>query len=228
MHLLLKIAEQVNVDSQTNATATATLAAPGVGFKWRVIGWRASYSGFALSKQVNVDSQSNLVATATLAAPGVGVRWRVTGWRASYSGLAITAGFRSTVTGLDGGTIGRGVISSDAWEVDLSTPLDGADNGAVSVALPAGGVGAVGDVSIHAYRVSASLTDGFRSTITGLEGVTIGRSVSTSDAWEVNLTGPIDGADNTTVAISLPAGGVGVVGDVSIQAFRVPITLTDG
>ena len=113
-----------------------------------------------VAEQVNVASQTNLDATATLAAPGVGVKWRVTGWRASYSGLAITVGFRATVTGIEGVTIARGVTSSDAWDVDLTGPLDGADNGAVSITLPAGGIGAVGDVSIHAFRTPITLTDG--------------------------------------------------------------------
>ena len=113
-----------------------------------------------IAEQVAVDSQANLTATATLAAPGVGVKWRVTGWSASYSGLAITTGFRATVTGLEGVTIGRGVVSSDAWEVTLTAPLDGADNGTAAISLPAGGIGSVGDVSIHAYRVPITLTDG--------------------------------------------------------------------
>ena len=111
-------------------------------------------------EQVNVDSQANLTATATLAAPGVGFKWRVTGWSASYSGLSITAGFRATVTGLEGVTIGRGVVSSDAWDVSLAGPIDGADNGTVAISLPAGGVGAVGDVSINAYKVPITLIDG--------------------------------------------------------------------
>lgn len=113
-----------------------------------------------IAEQVNVDSQTALAATATLAVPGVGFKWRVTGWRASYSGVAITVGLRATVTGLEGVTIGRGVTSSDAWDVDLTAPLDGADNGTVAISLPSGGAGAVGDVSIHAYRVSITLTDG--------------------------------------------------------------------
>ena len=113
-----------------------------------------------VDEQVNVDSQTNATATATLAASGVGFKWRVTGWRASYSGLAITAGFRATVTGLEGVTIGRGVNSSDAWDVDLTGPIDGADNATVAISLPAGGIGAVGDVSIHAYKVPITLTDG--------------------------------------------------------------------
>ena len=112
------------------------------------------------AEQVNVDSQTNATATATLATPGVGLKWRVTGWRASYSGAAVSPGLRATVIGLEGVTIGRGVSSSDAWDVDLTGPIDGADNATVAISLPAGGVGAVGDVSIQAYRVSITLTDG--------------------------------------------------------------------
>jgi hypothetical protein len=39
----------IAVDSQTNATATATLAAAGVGFKWRVTAVSATYSGAAVA-----------------------------------------------------------------------------------------------------------------------------------------------------------------------------------
>ena len=113
-----------------------------------------------IAEQMGVDSQTAAIATAALVVPGTGFKWRVTGWRASYSGLAITVGLRATITGLEGVTIGRGVTSSDAWEVNLTSPLDGADNGNVILTLPSGGAGAVGDVSIMGYRVSITLTDG--------------------------------------------------------------------
>ena len=119
MHILLKTAEQLIVDSQGNATATATLAAPGTGFKWRV-----------------------------------------TGWRASYSGVSITVGLEAILFGLKGVTITRGVTSSDAWEVDLTSPIDGPNNGAIFIQLPPGGVGSGVHVSIQAYRVPITLTDG--------------------------------------------------------------------
>ena len=113
-----------------------------------------------IAEQLRSDFQSNFVATATLEAAGAGFKWRVTSWRASYSGLSITAGFLATVTGLESFTIDRGVTSSDAWEVNLTAPLDSANNGTVSITLPAGGVGATGAVSIHAYKVPITLTDG--------------------------------------------------------------------
>ena len=113
-----------------------------------------------IAESIGVDSQTNFPAVATLSAAGVGLKWRVTGWRASYSGVAITVGLRVTVTGLKGVTIGRGVDSSDAWEVNLTAPIDGADNGAIVITMPSGGVGAVGDVSIWGYRVPITLTDG--------------------------------------------------------------------
>ena len=112
------------------------------------------------SESIGVDSQTNFPAVATLFAPGVGFKWRIAGWRASFSGAAVGVGLRVTVVGLKAVTIARGVDSSDAWEVNLTSPMDGADNGAVSITIPPGGVGAVGDVSIWGYRVSILLTDG--------------------------------------------------------------------
>lgn len=108
---------------------------------------------------VVVDSQTNATATATLAVPGAGFKWRVTGWRASYSGAAVATPTRATVTGLEGVTIGRGVSTNDGWEVNLTGPMEGADNGQPAISIPAGGIGAVGDVSICAFKVPITLTD---------------------------------------------------------------------
>ena len=110
-------------------------------------------------ESVVVDSQNNATATATLAAPGAGFKWRVTGWRASYSGAAVGTPTRATVTGIIGVTIGRGVSTNDGWECSLVNPADGANNGQPAIALPAGGVGAVGDVSIMAFKVPITLVD---------------------------------------------------------------------
>ena len=45
MDVLNMAADTLALDSQTNATASAALAAPGAGFKWRVVAWGASFSG---------------------------------------------------------------------------------------------------------------------------------------------------------------------------------------
>lgn len=103
-----------------------------------------------------VDSQTNATATATLAAPGVGFRWRVVAVEASFSGAAVASpGVRATLT-IGGTTIGRDVMSGDSWSQSFPNGMDGAENGAVSLALPAGGVGAVGDVMIAAVKIPNS------------------------------------------------------------------------
>lgn len=67
MDLLQKAVESTAVDSQSNANAVATLAAAGVGFKWRVTGWAASYSGAAVA----VPLRATLVANAVTRGFGV-------------------------------------------------------------------------------------------------------------------------------------------------------------
>jgi hypothetical protein len=98
-----------------------------------------------------VDSQTNATATATIAAPGVGFKWRIMSWAASYSGAAVATPFRATLVA-NGITRGFGVSTAVPWGCEDSS-IDGADNGAVSVSLPAGGVGAVGDVYINAIKI---------------------------------------------------------------------------
>lgn len=103
-----------------------------------------------------VDSQTNTTATATLAAPGSGFKWRVVAVSAAYTGANVASpGFRAVLT-IGATTIGRGVQSGDAWQQSFPNGMDGADNGAVTLALPAGGVGAVGDVMIAAIKVPTS------------------------------------------------------------------------
>lgn len=110
-------------------------------------------------ESVVVDSQTNATATATLAAAGTGLKWRVTGWRASFSGAAVATPVRATATGMGGVTIGRGVSTNDGWECNLVTPLESAVNGQPAISIPTGGIGAVGDVSIYAYKVPSTLSD---------------------------------------------------------------------
>lgn len=101
---------------------------------------------------VAVDSQTNATATATLAAAGSGLKWRVTGVKASYSGAAVGTPTRATLVA-NGVTMGVGVSTNDAWKESFVNGIDGADNGTVTLALPAGGVGAVGDVVLTAIKV---------------------------------------------------------------------------
>jgi len=107
------------------------------------------------SEQQAVDSQSNATATATLAAAGAGQKWRVTGYGASFSGAAVATPVRATLA-CNGVTRGHGVSTTAAAAVS-DVYLDGADNGTVVLTLPAGGVGAVGDVYLQAIRISATL-----------------------------------------------------------------------
>jgi len=102
---------------------------------------------------VAVDSQTAATATATLAAPGVGFAWRVTGFMASFSGAAVATPVRATITGLAGVTIGVGVGTNAPVCVSFVNPLDGANDGAVALALPSGGAGAVGDVVLCGFKV---------------------------------------------------------------------------
>lgn len=101
---------------------------------------------------VAVDSQANALATATLAAPGVGFKWRVTAVSASYSGAAVATPTRAILTA-NGVAMGRGVSTSDGWQQSYVNGVDGADNGAVTLTLPAGGAGAVGDVILHGIKI---------------------------------------------------------------------------
>jgi hypothetical protein len=77
MDILQKAIETAAVDSQTNASAVATLAAAGVGFKWRVVGWGASFSGAAVATPV----RATLVANAITRGFGVSTTcpWRPDG-----------------------------------------------------------------------------------------------------------------------------------------------------
>lgn len=98
-----------------------------------------------------VDSQSNATATATLAAT-TGFKWRVLAVSASYSGAAVATPTRATLV-VNGVTYGRGVSTSDGWQQTFSGGIEGADGAAVSLSLPAGGAGAVGDVAIMAVKI---------------------------------------------------------------------------
>lgn len=103
------------------------------------------------TETIALDSQSNAQAQATLAAPGAAYRWRVTGVKASYSGAAVATPTRATIA-LNGQTFGVGVSTSDGWKESFVNPLVGAANGTVVLTLPAGGVGAVGDVVVMGYK----------------------------------------------------------------------------
>lgn len=98
-----------------------------------------------------VDSQSNATATASIAGVA-GFKWRVTAVFASYSGAAVGTPTRATLVA-GGVTRGRGVSTSDGWQQTFVNPMEGADGAAVSLSLPAGGVGAVGDVCIQAIKI---------------------------------------------------------------------------
>lgn len=101
---------------------------------------------------IAVDSQTAAQAQAVLAAPGVGFKWRVTAVTASYSGAAVATPTRA-VLAVGGVNIGRGVSTSDGWQQSFVNGIDGADNAAVTLTLPTGGAGAVGDVTITAIKV---------------------------------------------------------------------------
>jgi hypothetical protein len=101
---------------------------------------------------IAVDSQTAAVTTATLAAPGAGYQWRVTAVSASFSGAAVATPVRA-VLAVGGTNVGRGVSTSDGWQQSFVAPLLGADNGAVTLTMPSGGAGAVGDLMIAAVKV---------------------------------------------------------------------------
>ena len=109
----------------------------------------------ALPAECAVDSQTNATATATLAAAGAGFKWRVISWGASYSGAAVAVPVRATLA-VGGVTRGFGVSTTAPWN-NNTAPLDGTDNGTAVLTLAAGGVGAIGDVYLHAIRVSSTL-----------------------------------------------------------------------
>lgn len=100
---------------------------------------------------VAVDSQSNATATATLAAT-TGFKWRVTAVSASYSGAAVATPTRAVLTA-GGIAMGRGVSTNDGWQQSFVNAIEGADGAAVTLVLPAGGAGAVGDVFVSAVKV---------------------------------------------------------------------------
>lgn len=100
---------------------------------------------------VVVDSQSNALATATLPATS-GYKWRVTGVKASYSGAAVATPTRAILTA-NAVAMGVGVSTSDAWKESFYYGIDGADGAAVTLTLPAGGAGAVGDVALTGIKV---------------------------------------------------------------------------
>jgi hypothetical protein len=104
---------------------------------------------------VAVDSQTNAIATATLAAPGVGFKWRVTAVSATYSAAAVATPLRATLVA-NAVTMGRGVSTNDGWQQSFVNGIDGADNGAVTLALPAGGAGAIGDVVITGVKIPST------------------------------------------------------------------------
>lgn len=101
---------------------------------------------------VAVDSQTAAQSQAVLAAPGAGFKWRVTSVSASYSGAGVATPVRA-VLAVGGVNIGRGVSTSDGWQQSFVNGIDGADNGAVTLTLPTGGAGAVGDVMVAAIKV---------------------------------------------------------------------------
>ena len=100
---------------------------------------------------VAIDSQNNATATATLAATA-GFKWRVTAVSASFSGAAVGTPVRATLVA-NGQTMGRGVSTSDGWQQTFMNPIEGADGGAITLNLPAGGVGAIGDVILTALKI---------------------------------------------------------------------------
>ena len=107
------------------------------------------------SIEYQYDSQTNAVATVTLAAPGVGFHWALHELIASYSGTVAAADL--TITGLE-----------DTWSHTIEVPasdkgingvlyeprgmLVGLEDTAVVVSLPAGGVGVVGNLGVVARK----------------------------------------------------------------------------
>lgn len=99
---------------------------------------------------------TNATATATLAAPGAAYKWMVTGWGASFSGAAVGTPVACTVTiGALVITMGVGT-GGGSWWTELTNAIPALANGAPSIDLAAGGVGAVGRVYITGYKVPAS------------------------------------------------------------------------
>lgn len=101
----------------------------------------------------------NAIATATIAAPGAGFKWLVKGWGASFAPGGPAASVVATVT-IGGTVITFGVGATSPWNVDMANDgLEGAENGAVSIALAASGtLGQLGRVWISAVKVPESFT----------------------------------------------------------------------
>lgn len=91
----------VAIDSQTAAVTTATLAAAGVGFKWRVTAVSASFSGAAVATPVR--------ATLTLNAQVIGRGVSTSdGWQQSFT---------APLEGADNGTVVLSMPSGGAGAV---------------------------------------------------------------------------------------------------------------
>lgn len=96
---------------------------------------------------------SNATATATLAAAGAGFKWRVLGWHAGFTGAAVATPVAATIT-IGSNTITDAVSTNDGPRVNLNPAgVDSEENGAPSIALAAGGAGAIGRVAIYAIKV---------------------------------------------------------------------------
>lgn len=101
----------------------------------------------------------NATATATIAAPGAGFKWLVKSWGASFAPAGPAASVIATVT-IGGSTITFGVSVATPWNIEMSPDgIEGADNGAVSIALAASGTaGQLGRVYITAEKVPTNFT----------------------------------------------------------------------
>lgn len=87
------------VDSQSNATAVATLAAAGAGFKWRVSAVSASFSGAAVATPV----RATLALNAITMGRGVSTS---DGWQQSFTNPLESADNGTVVLTLPAGGAG--------------------------------------------------------------------------------------------------------------------------
>lgn len=80
--------------------------------------------------------------------------------------------------------------------------------------------------AVSASFSGAAVATPVRATLVA-NGVTMGRGVSTSDAWNQTFVNPIEGADGAAVVLSMPSGGAGAVGDLILTGVKIP-TLPTG
>lgn len=95
---------------------------------------------------------NNAASAATLAVAGAGFKWRITDFWANFDSAAVATPVICTVT-INGTAYKFGVSTNVPLVMNLHSPIESETNGAPSISLVAGGVGANGNVGISAFKV---------------------------------------------------------------------------